>query len=188
MTSSDETGGMERRGGAAAERAATASGPSLVALGLGSNRGDSPAILRGAVAALTEVLTGLRQASVYKTAPVLVKDQGDFYNTAVTGFYAGTPMELLEAVHRIEVRFGRDRSRERRWGERTLDIDILLFGGLTVRKPLLEIPHPRLRERRFALIPLLELLPAAREPGTGVPYCRYLAALPETDWVRKAVL
>ena len=118
-------------------------------------------------------------------------DQGRFINTAVAGFYPeplaqgastggepqplrasaeGSARKLLRRINEIEARFGRDRSRERRWGERPLDIDILLFGGLVLKESGLEIPHPRLRERRFALEPLLELLPEAEEPGTGVSY------------------
>jgi 2-amino-4-hydroxy-6-hydroxymethyldihydropteridine diphosphokinase len=102
-----------------------------------------------------------------------------FLNTAVSGCYDGGPWELLDEIHRIEAAYGRDRSRERRWGERTLDIDILLFGGLVVAEgPGLEIPHPRLHERRFALEPLLELSPDARDPRTGRYFREICAELP----------
>jgi 2-amino-4-hydroxy-6-hydroxymethyldihydropteridine diphosphokinase len=160
-----------------------------VVLGLGSNRAYAPdksrriqeplSILQEAVSALGEILGGLRLASVYRTSPLGVEDQPPFLNTAVTGQYGGEPEELLAAVQAIEARFGRDRRRERRWGERSLDIDILLFGDRVVKEAsLLEIPHPRLRERRFALVPLLELLPETREPGTGFPYRSICDALP----------
>ena len=148
----------------------------LAVLGLGSNLGDSRRIVLDAMAALERVLAGLRRASLYETDPLYVTDQGRFINTAVCGLYSGTPRELLSCIHGIEARFGRDRAKERRMGERTLDIDILLFGELravlpaSANEPCLEIPHPRLKERRFALQPLLELLPDALEPGTGVPY------------------
>ena len=156
----------------------------LVVLGLGSNLGDSRHIIFDAVKALEEVLTELRCASLYETDPLYVTDQGRFINTAAAGFYSG-PRNLLSArgllacVHGIEARFGRDRSRERRWGERFLDIDILLFGDLIVNQSELVIPHPRLKERRFALEPLLELLPQASEPGTGLSYGSICGSLPD---------
>ena len=152
----------------------------LVVLGLGSNLGDSRRIVLEAVTALRQVLVKLRVASLYETAPLYVTDQGRFINTAVAGLYSGSPRELLSRIHEIEACFGRDRSKERRWGERTLDIDILLFGDLVVSEADLQIPHPRLKERRFALEPLLELLPDAAEPGTGIPYRKICDALPVT--------
>lgn len=118
-----------------------------------------------------------------------MEDQDKFFNTAVMGFYSGTPGELLSAIHEIEAFFGRDRSGERRWGERTLDIDILLFGNRIVNEEDLQIPHPRLKERRFALQPLLELSPDAAEPGTGVPYRDICQSLPDqgVNLVRDAI-
>jgi 2-amino-4-hydroxy-6-hydroxymethyldihydropteridine diphosphokinase len=167
----------------------------LVVLGLGSNKaetGDSRALLESAVTALGELLPGLRRSSVYETAPLYVTDQPPFLNMAVSGFFSrmprggtprgGTPRELLAAVNRIEAAHGRDRAKERRWGERSLDIDILLFGELIVSEsPVLEIPHARLKERRFALEPLLELCPNAVEPGTGRPYRDICAGLPDQE-------
>lgn len=148
-------------------------------MSLGSNKGDRRAILEGAVKALCGLLRDLRQSAVLETDPLYVMDQGLFLNTAVAGFYSGSPYELLEEIHRIEALFGRDRSQERRWGERSLDIDILLFGGLEIRDgPVLEIPHPRLKERRFALEGLLELFPRAVEPRTSRSYAAILASLP----------
>ena len=165
-----------------------------VILGLGSNLGDSRRIILDAVKALEAVLSDLRSASLYETAPLHVTDQARFINTAVCGFYPGgqssdenrgsdqslkSARELLSAIHEIEARFGRDRARERRWGERFLDIDILLFGNFVCKENDLEIPHARLKERRFALEPLLELLPDAAEPGTGLSYSAICDALPD---------
>lgn len=150
------------------EHAVKAGDSSLVVLGLGSNRGDSWAILAGALECLGGILRDMKAAAIIETEPLYVLDQPRFLNTAVSGFWDLSPRELLKAIHGIEASYGRDRRRERRWGERTLDIDILLFGGLVVSDPPeLEIPHPRLRERRFALEPLVELLPEARDPVTG---------------------
>ena len=151
----------------------------LVVLGLGSNMGDSRRIVRDAITALKQILTELRAASLYETEPLYVTDQGRFINSAAAGFYAGSPGELLSCIHELEATFGRDRAKERRWGERILDIDILLFGEREVNKGDLNIPHPRLRERRFALEPLVELLPDALEPGTGISYRNICDALPD---------
>jgi 2-amino-4-hydroxy-6-hydroxymethyldihydropteridine diphosphokinase len=153
-------------------------GAVLVVLGLGSNRGDSPALLAGALEKLGGLLGHMRAARIIETEPQYVRDQPRFLNTAVCGYWDRSPRELLEALQRIEAAFGRDRSRDRRWGERTLDIDILLFGDLVLAQgPELEIPHPRLRERPFALGPLVELLPEARDPVTGRPYREILAEI-----------
>ena len=111
-------------------------------------------------------------------------DQNRFINTAVSGFYGNSPLELLSSIQNIETRFGRNRSCERRWGERLLDIDILLFGDIALAEPDLQIPHPRLKERRFALEPLLELLPEAIEPGTGLSYKKICQALPDQGVIR----
>jgi 2-amino-4-hydroxy-6-hydroxymethyldihydropteridine diphosphokinase len=153
----------------------------LVVLGLGSNKGESSVILASAVRYLQEILADLQVAPVFQTAPQGPADQPPFLNTAVCGSCALTPEGLLEAVHRVEAAFGRDRSKERRWGERTLDIDILLFGRRTLSSSSLEIPHPRLKERAFALVPLLTLLPEASDPRSGEPYAYILKELPDQN-------
>ena len=177
----------------------------LVVLGLGSNLGDSRAIVLDAIKALHDVLLELRAASLYVTEPLYVTRQASFINTAVAGFYPessaqspstggepqplrasaeGSARNLLRRINEIEARFGRDRPREQRWGERKLDIDILLFGSLTLSESGLEIPHPRLKERRFALEPLLELLPEAVDHSTGISYREICDSLPDQG-VRK---
>ena len=150
-----------------------------IILGLGSNRGDSRQIILDAMEALKGSLAESRCSSLYKTDPLYVTEQGKFINAAVSGFFCGSARELLVNINEIETRFGRDRSRERRWGERFLDIDILLFGKHLITESDLEIPHPRLKERRFALEPLLELIPDAVEPGTGLSYRAICDALPD---------
>jgi 2-amino-4-hydroxy-6-hydroxymethyldihydropteridine diphosphokinase len=150
----------------------------LIVLGLGSNLGDSRSIIINAIKVLEKFIVDLRRASFYETDPLYVTDQGRFINTAVSGFFDGSPQELLKRINKVEELFGRDRSIERRWGERFLDIDILLFGDQIIKHADLEIPHPRLKERRFALEPLLELLPDAAEPGTGLLYSCILQTLP----------
>jgi 2-amino-4-hydroxy-6-hydroxymethyldihydropteridine diphosphokinase len=163
----------------------------VVVLGLGSNQGDSLSILKEAVEVLGTVLGHLRRSSIYETAPLHVTDQPGFFNSAVAGEYSKNALSLLSAIHEIEASFGRDRSKERRWGERTLDIDILLFGNQIITQyieeglaPVLEIPHPRLKERRFALEPLLELRPDAVDPVSGIAYSEICRALPEQGVIR----
>jgi 7,8-dihydro-6-hydroxymethylpterin-pyrophosphokinase len=84
---------------------------------------------------------------------------------------------MLQELHRIEARHGRDRTREVRMGPRTLDLDILLCDDLIIDQVDLTIPHPRIGERRFVLVPLLELAPALMDPRTGTPYARRLQEL-----------
>lgn len=171
-TASSEAGSFKPLSGQDSE------GGSLVALGLGSNRGDSRAILISAAAKLSARLEGGRLSSLFESDPMYVQDQPRYLNAAFAGRFSGSPHELLDFIHEVEAQFGRDRSRERRRGERTLDIDILLFGALVVNEPpILEIPHPGLRERKFALIPLLELLPEAVDPRSGESFDTILPTL-----------
>lgn len=166
----------------------------LSVLGLGSNKPfkdlSPAAILAAAARDLSFILSDLRFSSLYETDPLYLTDQAPFFNAAVCGFFspaagnaaplsaAAAAKELLTALQALEARFGRDRPRERRWGERSLDIDILLFGDFLILEPSLVIPHPRLKERAFALRPLLDLLPEIKENGTGIPYSRALENLP----------
>jgi 2-amino-4-hydroxy-6-hydroxymethyldihydropteridine diphosphokinase len=99
-----------------------------------------------------------------------VRDQADFLNLAVTGGCSLPPLGLLDAVQDVEAEFGRDRSAERPKGERRLDIDILLYGMEEILNPRLTVPHPLMLERKFVLLPLLEL-----EPDLALPDGRRLA-------------
>ncbi|MGI8685881.1 MAG: 2-amino-4-hydroxy-6-hydroxymethyldihydropteridine diphosphokinase [Acidimicrobiales bacterium] len=122
---------------------------------LGSNLGDRRAHLRAAVAGLPGVVA---VSGVYETDPVGGPGGQPSYLNAVVELEADlSPRELLEAGRRLEEAAGR--VREERWGRRTLDIDILLVGDLTVDEPDLQVPHPRLRERAFVLVPLHDLAP-----------------------------
>lgn len=158
---------------------------SFVALGLGSNTSwngiDSVSLLRKAVGALSSVLEDITWSSVYRTKPMYVAEQNDFYNMAVTGNAPRvmTPRELLDTIHIIEASFGRDRTQEIRNGPRPLDIDIELFGRETVHEKDLEIPHPRIQERAFVLIPLLEILPESADSIEKRKYTDYLNQLPD---------
>lgn len=159
--------------------------PVQVVLGLGSNtpyQGMTPAvILAHACAALGSVLDGACFSSVYRTKPMYYDMQEDFCNMAVCGSWTGSPRQLLMRTQEIERRFGRNRSREIRNGPRSLDIDIELFGDMRIQAPDLVIPHPRMRERAFVLVPLLEICPEIAEPLTGVCYSAYLQQLPAEE-------
>lgn len=135
-----------------------------VALGLGSNKafdGRPPIkLLAGAVAELGKLLDGLECSGVYKTRAMYYEDQDDFYNLAVLGLVDdnASAFDLLDAIHEIEARFGRDRSAEIRNGPRSVDIDIELYGSQKINAENLIVPHERLKERAFVLVPLVEIL------------------------------
>ena len=156
--------------------------PVLCVLGLGSNTPckdiSCTGIINAAAAELKKTLANVKLSPLYKTEPLHVTDQSPFINAALSGFFPESADKLLELIQKVEAKYGRDRSKERRWGERTLDIDILLFGDLVMSEDALTIPHPRLKERAFALQPLLDLLPDEAEPGTGKKYRDILAQLP----------
>lgn len=124
-------------------------------LGLGSNLGDRVGFLRTAVAALPDLVA---TSPVYETAPVGgPDDQGAYLNVVAQLDTALHPRELLEVCRALEREAGR--VREVRWGPRTLDVDVLWVEGHEVDEPDLQVPHPRLRERRFVLAPLADLAP-----------------------------
>jgi len=156
-----------------------------VVLSLGSNSGDSRAILRRAVDELATFLGDIRVSSLYLTKPQDVTEQPDFCNIAVSGCFGESPVSLLERIHRIETAYGRDRDRETPKGPRTLDIDIALFGERSVNMSALVIPHERMHLRQFVLIPLLELHPDSADPVTGESYLAKLQRLPDQG-VKKA--
>ncbi|MFG0243903.1 MAG: 2-amino-4-hydroxy-6-hydroxymethyldihydropteridine diphosphokinase [Phycisphaerales bacterium JB054] len=141
----------------------------VVYIGIGSNLGDRRAHIAAAVRGLGEMPETLlgRVATTIETDPVGPIEQGAFLNTVASITTGLAPLELLECLQAIERERGRDRGHEARWGPRTLDLDILVFGGRVVREPGLIVPHKRLCERGFVLIPLAEIAPELDVPGTG---------------------
>jgi 2-amino-4-hydroxy-6-hydroxymethyldihydropteridine diphosphokinase len=140
----------------------------LAQIGLGSNLGDRKAILDGAVAQLRQTPELIvRSVSTYhETKPVGgPAGQGPFLNAAAVLETTLEPITLLHRLQEIEADAGRVRTV--RWGERTLDLDVLLFGDEIIHTPELSVPHPRLGVRRFVLVPLEETTPDARDPLTG---------------------
>ena len=138
-------------------------------VGLGANLGDAALTLRQAIGVLGRLpQTTLVQASrLYRTPAWGMEDQPDFINAVVKLETRLTAHELLEALLATEREFGRDRLDATRWGPRTLDLDLLLYADATIDQPGLHVPHPHLHQRAFALVPLLEIAPAARIPGYG---------------------
>jgi 2-amino-4-hydroxy-6-hydroxymethyldihydropteridine diphosphokinase len=127
----------------------------IAAIGIGSNEGDAEANVRRAFERLAETGTVLARSSLYRTAPWSVTDQAPFVNAAALVDTALDPRALLAALKRIETDAGRVATF--RWGPRVLDLDILAYDDARVAGPELTIPHARLRERAFALVPLAEI-------------------------------
>jgi 2-amino-4-hydroxy-6-hydroxymethyldihydropteridine diphosphokinase len=127
---------------------------------LGSNLGDRAANLARARAALADgALDVTAASSVYETEPWGPVPQGPYLNQIVCGTTELTPRALLAALHGIETKLGRNRRGEVRFGPRVVDLDILLYDDLVLTEPDLEIPHPRMLERAFVLVPLAEIAP-----------------------------
>ena len=130
-------------------------------LALGGNVGDSRTILARAIALLCdgEAVWLLARSAAYRTPPWGDPDQPPFINLCIAVETTLSPLALLARAHQVERALGRDRTRERRWGPRTADIDILAYDDLTLDTPELTLPHPRLFERAFVLVPLAEIAP-----------------------------
>jgi 2-amino-4-hydroxy-6-hydroxymethyldihydropteridine diphosphokinase len=135
-------------------------------IGLGSNLGEREATLSEALDRLgaEEGIKVVAVSSYRETDPVGVFDQPRFVNGAAALDTSLSPADLLERLLQVERSLGRDRAKEERWGPRTIDLDLLLYGDEEIDGPGLRVPHPRLAERAFVLEPLLELDPALRLP------------------------
>ncbi|MGP1509979.1 2-amino-4-hydroxy-6-hydroxymethyldihydropteridine diphosphokinase [Treponema lecithinolyticum] len=167
--------------------------PFSVVLGLGSNlsfcaNGQSLEpldILKKACRSIQGFLSGIKLSSVYTSAPMYVERQPLFYNMVVSGFFDGSAEQLLRLTQQTEAAYGRTRSKETRFGPRTLDIDIELFADMHIQTKTLHIPHPRLSERAFVLIPLLEILtePADTQKRTFYEHCLCALAVQKTSGV-----
>jgi 2-amino-4-hydroxy-6-hydroxymethyldihydropteridine diphosphokinase len=136
-------------------------------VGLGANLGPKEVTLLRAVdlIAAEDGIEVLELSELRETAPVGVVDQPEFLNGALALETSLAPRELLDVLLRVEQELGRVRGE--RWGPRTIDLDLLVYGDETVDEPGLRVPHPRLHERRFALEPLADLEPELQIPGLG---------------------
>ena len=143
--------------------------PVIAYIGLGANLGDAEATVRAALVALaalpeTRLLAGSR---LYRTPAWGRLDQPAFINAAAALETGLAPEALLEQLLALERSHGRERLDGERWGPRTLDLDVLLYGDAVIDSPRLRVPHPHLHERAFALLPLAEIAPQALIPGHG---------------------
>ncbi|MGD6399127.1 2-amino-4-hydroxy-6-hydroxymethyldihydropteridine diphosphokinase [Xanthomonas citri pv. citri] len=138
-------------------------------VGLGANLGPAEASVRAAIAALGAVpqTTLIAASRLYRTPAWGREDQPDFINAVAQLRTELAPLPLLEALLGIEQAFGRERRTGERWGPRTLDLDLLLYADQVIDLPQLQVPHPHLHARAFALLPLSELAPEAIIPGHG---------------------
>ncbi|ALJ90130.1 2-amino-4-hydroxy-6-hydroxymethyldihydropteridine diphosphokinase [Thermus aquaticus] len=155
-------------------------------VGLGSNLGDRAAYLLLGLSALSRLPETrlLRLSPVYETDPV-GPPQPPYLNMVAELETALSPKGLLAEMLRVEKALGRER--RERWGPRTLDLDLLLYGDLVLEEAGLSVPHPRLHERAFVLVPLLDLLPEGRHPLLGQSFAELLASL-DASSVRPLVL
>lgn len=146
-------------------------------VGLGSNLGEREALIRQAVEALAALpeTCMVKVSSLYDTEPAGEVEQPNFLNAACQIDTALTARQLLWNLLLIERRLGR--VRQQRWGPRTIDLDLLLYGNLVVDEPDLTVPHPELLRRSFVLVPLVELDPLLVHPITGQTLLAHLSEL-----------
>jgi len=153
-------------------------------LSLGSNVGDRAAQIARAVQALAAAgVRAARQSSLYATEPVDVRPQNWFLNCVLEAETDLMPRQLLHVLQEVERSLGRRRLIRR--GPRAIDIDILFYGASVVRAADLEVPHPRMAERRFVLVPLAELTPLLRHPTLHKTVAELLAETPDRSSVRR---
>jgi 2-amino-4-hydroxy-6-hydroxymethyldihydropteridine diphosphokinase len=155
-----------------------------VYLSLGSNLGDREGNLRAAIAELSAAGVRLeRVSSLYETEPVDYLEQPWFVNCVVKGETDAEAPALLRSLREIEMRLGSQKAFAK--GPRLLDIDILLYGDETIETPELQVPHPRMLERKFVLAPLAEIAPEHRHPTWSGPARELLTTTPDESQVRK---
>jgi 2-amino-4-hydroxy-6-hydroxymethyldihydropteridine diphosphokinase len=145
-----------------------------VLIALGGNVGDVRQTFRKAIANICGMAQAVlvARSSDYATPPWGVENQDRFVNACIEIETRLDPHALLFTLHKIEKKFGRDRSEEKRWGPRTLDLDLIAYDDAVLDKPELTLPHPRLFERAFVLVPLVEIAPdrviAGRTPAAAL--------------------
>ena len=146
-------------------------------VGLGSNLGDRRGYLAAGLAAIAALPDThlVAVSSIYETPPIGPTDQPDYLNAVCAIDAAIDPVALLAALHKIENQH--QRQRHIRWGSRTLDLDLLLYGKRVIDSPDLQLPHPYINDRSFVLAPLCEIAPDLHHPITDRPFTAHLAEL-----------
>jgi 2-amino-4-hydroxy-6-hydroxymethyldihydropteridine diphosphokinase len=141
-----------------------------VLIALGGNVGDVRATFQKAIGNICGMAQAalLARSSDYATPPWGELDQARFINACIEIETSLDPHALLFTLHKIEKKFGRDRGSETRWGPRTLDLDLIAYDDVSIDEPELTLPHPRLFERAFVLVPLLEIVPDRRIAGRDI--------------------
>ena len=150
-------------------------------LGLGSNLGDREDNLRRALSLLCQGESPTALSSVYETEPWGYPSQPTFLNTVCALETRLSPQELLELAHGVERELGRVPTF--RYGPRTMDVDILLYGNQVIQMPDLQIPHPLISQRAFVLVPLAEIAPSLMHPTLGKSIGELLAEVPGSETV-----
>lgn len=161
-----------------------------VAVALGSNTGDRLALLREAVSRIESagILLGARCSHAYETPPERPEDGPSFLNAIVAGSSHRSPRDLLAELLRIEEAMGRRRTSGVHGGPRPIDLDLVLHGDRVLEEPGLQVPHPRFQHRAFVLVPLVEVLPDARDPRSGRSVHSLLASLADAALPRAGSL
>jgi 2-amino-4-hydroxy-6-hydroxymethyldihydropteridine diphosphokinase len=162
-------------------------------IGMGANlpspAGSPETTLAAAAMRLEQLGRTVSRSSLYSTKPIGLAEQPRFVNAVVALETELGPRQLLSELLKIELEFGRDRSVQIANGPRTLDLDILLFGAVQLNEPGLEIPHPRLAQRAFVLIPLNEIAPQVTDPRSGKSMTQLLHGLfPNSEGESDAVV
>lgn len=156
----------------------------VIYLSLGSNVGNREVNLRNAIVALPRAgVKVTRESSLFETQPVDFLDQAWFLNCVVEGETRSQPLELLLALRGIEDAMGSKKDFPK--GPRLIDMDILLYGDDTIDLSELQVPHPRMLQRRFVLVPLAEIIPNLRHPSWPASVAELLKQTPDRSDVRK---